>query len=181
MATDPGKWVLALSAIALGLGAMAWPWLPRPQDNPLPPRFAVDDTGGRRLVSVLQWHDHACAQGDVDAFRAYVTADYAASFARRLGQLGRALDGDALRAYVGDRGALGLARLVAGTGGFGRAAGDRACLVLASPPGLRGAHGLAFAWDGRVFRLDAVEQQPSVDPASAEAMAEFAQRLLIAR
>ncbi|MGE3354043.1 MAG: hypothetical protein AB7O84_20065 [Planctomycetota bacterium] len=180
MATDPGKWVLALSAIALGIGAMAWPWLPRSHDNPLPPRFAADDADGRRLVAVLQWHDHACTEGDVDAFRAYVTADYADSFARRLGQLGRALDGSALRAYVGAGGALGLTRLVTG-GGFGRATADRACLVLPSPPTQRGAHGLAFAWDGRAFRLDAVEHQPSVDPASTEAMADFARRLLGAR
>jgi hypothetical protein len=179
MARDPGKCVLACCCAALGIGLVAWPWmLPSPQPNPLPAEFRCDSPAGRQLSWVLRWYDHACSEGDVAAFLAHVTKAYAASFAHRLRQLGRPFDGAALQAYVGPDQGSGLAASVDQGGCYGRAAGDRACLVVGAAQHQHGSSGFAFAWDGAEFRLDRVEHQPSVDPDDAGAVAAFADRLL---
>jgi len=175
---EAGKWALLAAAATAGIAFLALPWLPRQAPPALPDEFALATPTGRALLSVLQWHDSACAAGDVEEFAERVTADYAKGFARRLEALGRRLDGVALRAYVGLDGSLGLARPVENDCRGGFAHGERACLVAAAPHGQRGVIGLAFCRDGSAFRLDAVAHQPAVDPGDAVGVAAFARHLL---
>lgn len=177
MAAEPGKWLLAGCGVAFGILLVSWPWVPQTLPNPLPAEFRCESPEGRQLLWVLRWHDQACSEGDVTAFRAHVTAAYAASFEHRLRRLGRPFDGSALRDYVGPDQSLGLSAMASRNGRCGRAAGDRACLVVAAAR-QQGSSGFLFAWDGVEFRLDRVEHQPSVDPDDAAAVAAFADRLL---
>jgi hypothetical protein len=175
---EAGKWALVAAAAAAGIAFVALPWLPQQELPALPERFALATPTGRALLSALQWHDAACVAGDLEGFGERVTADYAKGFARRLETLGRRLDGDALRAYVGPDGSRGLARAVERDCRGGFADGERACFVAAAPQGQRGVLGVLCCRDDGSFRLEAVVHQPAVDPGDAAGVAAFARRLL---
>lgn len=181
MASETTKGLVVLAAAAVGLLLVAVPWLPRTKDNPLPASFDLDSQAGRELLSALQWHDEACATGDVDGFYARVTDDYAKNLQRRLRQLGLGLNGETLREYVGADRSAGLARPVERGCRGGFADGDRACLIAVAPGGRPGVQAYEFRWDGERFRVAVVSHQPDLAPGDARAIAAFARRLVGAR
>lgn len=178
MASEANKAALLLAVATVGIAFVALPWLPKRAPEQLPARFELASPAGRGLLSVLQWHDEACMQGDLAGFRERVTPDYAKGFARRLQQLGRPLDAAALRAYIGGDPALGLAAMAQRQNLGGFADGDRACFVVGATLGMGGVQGVAFRRVDGTFRLDAIEHQPSVAAADARAVAAFARRLV---
>ncbi len=178
MASDAMKLCLLVATAAAGIALVAVPWVPATVPNTLPAQFDLGSMAGRSLLSVLQWHDEACMQADLVGFHERVTAGYARLFTRRLLQLGRSLDATALRAYVGPDKSQGLAAMAVHDNLGGWSAGDRACFVVGAMAGLPGVQGIVFQWDGKVFRLDAIEHQPSVDKDDPRAIAAFARRLV---
>lgn len=152
-----------LAAVALGIGMVlvALPWLPRPQENPLPRHFAADSDAVALLLESVQRVDASCRRGDLAAFGAAVTPAYAEGLARQLRQLDRELDRSALRdSTTGERhgGILAALEPLAGLGGERR--GDVAVLAFdyqgAAAAVFDGFKLLRFCWDGVCYRLDQV-------------------------